>query len=300
MQDLSFEEVHFPVAFQAADQGAIQAKRNFFLASKIELGLILLGAASTSWAIESGEGRTILAILGAISLGIGLLVSLYIKVSGAEETWFAYRAVAESVKTITWRYVTCAAPFRNHLSQKEADSAFIEQLGKILQTPRNQHAILVGSSSAHYQITEEMRSIRVIPTPDRKALYIRERLVAERNWYSSKCAKNAKNGNVLLTVLIIAQGLAMTTAILLVAWPNFNFNFSSIFSAAAAALIAWQKLKSSQELAYTYGQAAHEIGLILAREVYVDDENEFSNFVVDAENAISREHTMWIARRDQL
>jgi hypothetical protein len=51
MQDLSFEEVHFPVAFQAADQGAIQAKRNFFLASKIELGLILLGAASTSWAI---------------------------------------------------------------------------------------------------------------------------------------------------------------------------------------------------------------------------------------------------------
>jgi hypothetical protein len=105
---------------------------------------------------------------------------------------------------------------------------------------------------------------------------------------------------LLLLAVIACQAIAIGAAVLLVRWPDFNFNIASVFSAAAAAFIAWQELKRHQELAFAYGQAAHEIGLVLARERYIDTEVEFSAFVSDAENAISREHTMWTARRDNI
>jgi hypothetical protein len=56
----------------------------------------------------------------------------------------------------------------------------------------------------------------------------------------------------------------------------------------------------SLEWAFSYAQAAHELRLILAREPYVESDEEFSGFVSDAENAISGEHTMWLARRDNV
>ncbi len=293
-----FAEVDFPAAFQAADRGSIRAKRNFHWASRLDLLLILLGAISTSWAIEANQGRTILAITGALSLGLGLLIGLYIKISDAEKTWFSYRAVAESIKTMTWRYVTKTVPYGQTLSAKEVDAVYTEQLGQILRMPRNQHATLAGEASSKAQITERMRQIRDFSTLLRKNLYVRDRLKDEQDWYSTKAKENSKNGSLLLTIIILCQGIAMGSAILLVRWPDFNFNFASVFSAAAAAAIAWQELKGNQELAYAYGQASHELGLIIAREMHVTSDEELSLFVSDAEKSISREHTMWIARRD--
>jgi hypothetical protein len=40
-----------------------------------------------------------------------------------------------------------------------------------------------------------------------------------------------------------------------------------------------------------------EIGLIRPKLESVNQENQFSRFVIDAELAFSREHTLWIARR---
>ena len=53
-----------------------------------------------------------------------------------------------------------------------------------------------------------------------------------------------------------------------------------------------------QELAASYALAAHEIGLIRQQSLLPSTDDEFSLFVGDAENAFSREHTQWIARKD--
>jgi hypothetical protein len=291
---------NFPAAFRAADHGAIQKKRNHLWASRLDLLLILAGAVSTSWAIESAGGRLVLAIAGALSLGLGLLISVYMKISDAEKAWFGYRAVAESIKTMAWRYMTQTSPYGHSLSPKEADGIFTEQMGQVLRMPRIQHAILAAEEATSDQITPRMREIREMPTAMRKLLYMRERVKDEQVWYASKAKANARKGSRMLIATILCQGLAMGAAILLVRWPEFNFNFASVFSAAAAAIIAWQELKRNQELAYAYGQAAHELGLIMARERHVETDDELSLFVSDAENAISREHTMWLARRDNV
>ena len=51
------------------------------------------------------------------------------------------------------------------------------------------------------------------------------------------------------------------------------------------------------ELAASYALAAHEIGIIREQANAVS-EAQFSTFVADTENAFSREHTQWVARKD--
>ena len=42
-----------------------------------------------------------------------------------ERTWYEGRAVAESVKTLAWRYSVCADPFPKEMSRAEAESNFV-------------------------------------------------------------------------------------------------------------------------------------------------------------------------------
>lgn len=291
-------ETDLPASFQAADHGSVQAKRIFLLFSRIDLALIIFGAFTTSWAIESDQGRGFLAILGAFSLGAGLLTSLYIKISDAEKTWFSYRAVAESLKTISWRYMTRSTPYEGSITLAEVDKFFTEHLGGILQMPRSKQATLAGEEAIQDQITSKMREVRSLDLKGRKLIYVDQRIREQRAWYTKRSKQNSDDSSKMLFWLILCQGIAVSAAIILVRWPNFNFNFASIFSAASAAIIAWLQLKRFQELAFSYAQAAHELGLIIAREQHVISEEDFSQFVSDAENAISREHTMWLARRD--
>jgi hypothetical protein len=68
----------------------------------------------------------------------------------------------------------------------------------------------------------------------------------------------------------------------------------------AAAIIGWIQIKRYSELASAYALTAHEIGIIeeRARSAYTNE--AFSQFVNDAEQAFSREHTQWVARQHQI
>ena len=56
--------------------------------------------------------------------------------------------------------------------------------------------------------------------------------------------------------------------------------------------------KRFSELAASYALAAHEISLIADQALTPATAYDFSVFVGDAENAFSREHTQWVARKD--
>ena len=95
----------------------------------------------------------------------------------------------------------------------------------------------------------------------------------------------------------------------MIVFADALINLTGAFSAVAAASMAWLQMKRYQDLAQAYALVAHELGLI---EVQAEDvrrlietqaqrvhrEEHLASFVANAENAISREHTMWVARRD--
>ena len=78
---------------------------------------------------------------------------------------------------------------------------------------------------------------------------------------------------------------------------NQSFWPTDVLVAIAASILSWMQAKRFSELASSYSLAAHEISLINEQSLRSTTDNDFSIFVGDAENAFSREHTQWVARK---
>lgn len=87
-------------------------------------------------------------------------------------------------------------------------------------------------------------------------------------------------------------------AVLRISFSHLDIWTVDIFTTTAAAILVWMQSKRFTELSTSYSLAAHEISLIRERSKNSFTENDFSIFVGDAENAFSREHTQWAARKD--
>ena len=74
-------------------------------------------------------------------------------------------------------------------------------------------------------------------------------------------------------------------------------NVLGLASAAIAGATAWLHMKQHQNLASAYSIAAHELSLIASKIASQLDEANWAGFVDEAEEAISREHTLWKASR---
>lgn len=156
---------------------------------------------------------------------------------------------------------------------------------------------LNGNLGNQPQITEKMLRIRSQFLEERKRIYLNYRIQQQQEWYSNKASLNRSNEGLYFTAIIIVQFLAIAFSILLVAKPGIGVNLPSVFSAFAATLLAWMQTKRYQELSQSYSIAAHELGLIVVDARDINSEEKFAEFVADAEAAISREHTLWVARR---
>src|SRR5262249_24963451 len=99
--------------------------------------------------------------------------------------------------------------------------------------------------------------------------------------------------------IIVAQLLAAVFAFISTIFPQAPIRLAALFSLLATTFIAWLQVKRHQELAQSYNLATQELGIIAINAAHIHTDEELSKFVADAENAISREHTMWVARRDQ-
>ena len=146
--------------------------------------------------------------------------------------------------------------------------------------------------------TSTMRRSRALGVEDRKSLYLSNRINEQRSWYGLKAMRNSRAASRIFVATVLSQALALVAAVILLQHPEAFSNPIGIFVAMAAAIIAWSQLKQYQELAQSYGTTVQELGIICDRSRYVSSNEQFSRFVSDSENAISREHTLWLARRD--
>ena len=97
-------------------------------------------------------------------------------------------------------------------------------------------------------------------------------------------------------MMLTAEGLGLLGGALK-ATGVVNIDLLGVFSAIAAAIGAWLQLKQHRTLAAAYNVTARELRQVAT---LVDDTmspDDWANFVDQAEDAISREHTMWVASR---
>lgn len=114
-----------------------------------------------------------------------------------------------------------------------------------------------------------------------------------------KSKHNRKRSSQFFVLLVALQAIAIAFVLLRIVFPEWKIWPTEIFVVSAGAVITWVQLKRFQEVATAYALTAHEIGIIRTK---LDESNSdllFSDFVRDAENAFSREHTQWIAKLEK-
>lgn len=295
----SLEEEDFPALYRAADRTSRTGQRLYLRALRVDLALLVLGALLSSVDLEDPLLLRGLRLAAATVLGASAFVTIILQRRHDEERWYGGRAAAESVKTLTWRYVTGADPFPIASGSGEADRRFAADLHAVL-AQRAQLSLGIASGDAvGRQITPVMRRARRMSLPDRKALYLQARINDQRQWYSTKAGLSQNAESALFTTAIAFQLIALVSAIALVVWPEFPINAPGVLSAAAIAVVTWMQARRHQEIAQSYEVATHELGLIAEQLEYIATEEDFARFVADAESAVSREHTLWVARRDR-
>lgn len=287
-----------PAGFHAANRTSMEAQRRYLWLVRIDLVSLCLGAILTAFQSEDPGWSRFLAVSGAALLAVGLVITTWLNQKAFKRQWYGGRAAAESIKTLAWRYMMRAEPFADTSAPAEVDRKFGEMVLSILRdVPDLSIPPGTGMGTAPI-VTKEMRTTRQKDLEQRKEYYLRGRIEEQRRWYSNKADLSARKEERFFWLIVGAQLLALLTAIGLVLVPRFWIQPVGFFSTVAAAFLAWLQVKQHEELAQAYRVAAFELGLIAGDAERSQDEASFSQFVADAENAISREHTLWLARRD--
>jgi hypothetical protein len=296
--DPGIAHTDLPGLFQASDAASSRAQRRYLYLVALDLGVMIAGAALGAVSVTSSDLKQELALASAVSIAIGFALTFALEAQHLSATWYDGRAVAESAKTTAWRYMMCADPYLRELAEPDVDRTFTSALDSFLRERKSLAGSLSTELFALPEITDAMRRIRASSCADRKALYVESRLADQRLWYAQRAEHNAERARFLFVLVLVSQALALIAAIAVVRWPDTAINLAGVFAAVAAALIAWTQLKKYEELATMYGLTAQELRSVEDRARHVTDEEQFTRFVLTAESAISREHALWLTRRE--
>lgn len=287
-------KIKYPALFTSSDNYSIKAQDNFKNLNKWTLVALVVATVLTSltqenWAIWTS---TALILVSAILSTLMLVLKF-------EKGWYEGRAVAESIKTLCWKFMTGARPFSIDLNETKAQNLLIENFKKVIGH-RKDFFTLIGSDFAeNEQLPVELMNIRKLSKDERISIYKTERLEKQKKWYTDKTTENKKWTKISFAVIILTQVLAVISLILKIKF-EFEFSIAPILVTISTAFIAWLQLRRYQELSQSYLITATELSLIKSKINQVDTESDFSKFVDDSETAISREHTLWLARRDNI
>lgn len=280
----------YPALYRAADRCSLLGQRRHLRGTRARL-LLLLAATVAGVGSVRLRGLNIAAVAGAVAFACAVVVDLYLRSQRPERSWYDGRAAAESVKTLTWRYVTGGEPFPVTLSPAECEQRFLRRLNSVVNTLSGLD--LVPDSSDGPQISARMRALRASNLDDRKAAYRSGRLEDQQTWYGTRARENERSYRSWSSGLLAAELIGVTAAILRAAGV-FDLDILGVVGGGAAGGVAWLETRQHQTLASAYAVAHHELGLILEELPTLADES-WARFVDESEEAISREHTLWRA-----
>ena len=99
----------YPALFRSADESSVAAQSSYLWLIRIQYGLLVTAAAVALWF----DYAPVLLLVYAFVVGASTALLIYMSVKTPEKDWYGCRALAESIKTSTWRYIMRAEPFED-------------------------------------------------------------------------------------------------------------------------------------------------------------------------------------------
>jgi hypothetical protein len=278
-----------PDAFTQPDKAAARAQRQFLRWTKWFL-VLNVGAAALGAAALSNDRAKQAAMLATALFAIGFLLTGRIAAEKPNRQWYDFRAAAESAKTLAVQYAVGGGPFG--LNAPDADRQFREAVRAIPAALSNLPAI----GPQGDPITPGLQEIRDRPRPERQEIYLRDRVQDQRVWYLNEALANQRAAARWRNVTFFCQALGIGGGAVRAA-GLWDVNLLGIAAALTATAAAWMRTKDYEGLAEAYKVTGRELEKVEAEGRNVMSEDEWAEYVGDAENAFSREHTLWLARR---
>ena len=119
------------------------------------------------------------------------------------------------------------------------------------------------------------------------------RLEDQKKWYEEKANHNRRLAARCQIGLLVVEIIALCTAVVSAIWV-WPISVYSVFSALAIAGVGWFQIKRYNSYADTYAVASHELATIISLIDSIQCEENWEDFVAEAEQAISREHSVWL------
>ncbi|WP_103028501.1 DUF4231 domain-containing protein [Salinibacter altiplanensis] len=300
ISEISDEDM--PSLFRIADQASQDAQWWYLLLVSANLTVLVVASVLASIQLSPSKISIIRWLEGGsvFLFALGATLTIVLQNRPFRDKWYDGRSIAESVKTISWRYMMKADPYGKENDSSDVDSQFLEDLRGVLREGNVPPVVTDPRAASGDQITSTMRQVRAFKTAERWNIYKHERIDDQKNWYSNNATKNRKWKTLIFAGVVGAQIIALVFSIATIVKPTITFDPGGVIATIATALLAWLQAKRYEELSKSYSVAAQDLGMVADEAKEVNTEEQLTNFVADAENAISREHTLWLARRDHL
>lgn len=295
LADQCVTDEDMPQAFQAADRASLAGQQLYVNGSRWRLVLILLAAAGGIYSWRVGKGDIdLLAIASLVCFVLALLIENRLWQLRPDKNWYDGRAVAESVKTLAWKFAVCAHPFPVDMKLTDAVDAFTNRVEGITSQFRG----LVLAPVDAPMISLWMKRQRLASWDERRNKYLAFRLQDQKSWYSKKSSYNRKRSTQWRVVLVVLELLGVIGA-LVEALTRSGIALVPTIAAAIGVVVAWIETKQHDSLARAYAAAVTDLAKAEAKLENAETETVWATEVNDAEDAISREHTLWLASRSQ-
>lgn len=279
-----------PPLYVATDRYATKWQKRFLIAQKTQLiSLIAASVGSgTAWIIR--DNVQVSAAITLTALVVALFTKIFMIQFEPEKKWYNGRAAAESIKTITWKYTQCAKPFDKGLSQVSVIQLFNQRIEDVLKMVPT----LNEPSGIDTQFTSSMQEMRKSKLSQRMTFYKKHRLTDQINWYRTKSKYNMRKSYLWSISVLIFEFIAIIFAVLRLFYID-SIDFSGIIATAAAAILSWVQSKQFETLSQSYAVTSHELAKVNTSLNNITTEEKWSLTVEQGEEAISREHTLWVA-----
>jgi hypothetical protein len=283
-----------PQVFNAADQAAADSRRRYMSQTAMRLVLSVAAAALGIRAFHIGTSAIDWAALGSsVAFFIALLVDVSLLNSQPQRSWYDGRALAESAKTLAWKWSVCGNPYPRN---SDADAVLL--LANDLRDLRVTRGDVALAPIVGRNVTDAMSSLRASSLAERKSAYLAGRIDDQLSWYSNKSRTSNRAARRWRLFLLFLEGLGGVAG-LLKATAVIDVPIDALIATGMGAVGAWLEAQQHDQISRAYSVAVADLTDARVRLESCSDEDAWAEAVNDAEDAISREHTRWRASRSQ-
>jgi hypothetical protein len=294
--EIKIEDKDLPGLYQASNRCSIREQNKYFYGIGCYLFLLISAALFTF--ISDGQCNAIYKVVSTLLFLSTLLIMIWLRTQKPDNIWYNGRAVAESVKTRSWRWMMRAEPYLDFEDIEKVRKHFINDLKIILKENESLIKKLGSNASIDDPVSNKMSSVRNLSLNDRFEVYKKERIGIEAKWYKKKSMFNKRRATFWFNTTVGLHSLAIILLLYNIKDPALKLPIT-VIAVCASSVLTWLQAKKHNELSSSYTLTVHEIILIGAESTNFESEVEFSNYIMNCENAFSKEHTQWFARKSE-